>query len=78
MDFTNINVKEKVNLFHKTINNLLNYISHETTTCDDKNPPWVNKDIKELIHDKNQAYKSYRQNKNNTFSLHQFEFLQSK
>ena len=65
MDFTNINVKEKVSLFHKTIKNILNYIPLETTTCDDKNPPWLNKDIKELIHDKNQAYKSYRQNKNN-------------
>ena len=50
MDFTNINVKEKVNLFHKTIKNLLNYIPQETTTRDDKNPPWVIKDIKELIY----------------------------
>ena len=28
------------------------------------------------MHEKNQAYNSYRQNKNNTFSLHQLEFLQ--
>ena len=37
--------------------------------CDDRDPPWINKDIKELIHEKNQAYKSYRQNKNNIFSV---------
>ena len=39
---------------------------------------WINKDIKGLSHEKNQAYKSYCQNKNNTFSLYQFELLQSK
>ena len=37
--------------------------------CDDRDPPRINKDIKELIHEKNQAYKSYRQNKNNIFSV---------
>ena len=71
--FTNIDVNEKVNLFNKTIKNIiLNYIPHETITCDLRDPPWINEDIKELIHEKNQAYKLYRQNKNNTFSLYQF------
>ena len=28
-------------------------------TCDDMDPPWINKDIKKLIHEKNQACKSY-------------------
>ena len=77
--FTNIDVNEKVNLFNKTIKNVIrNYIPHETITCDDRNPLSINKNIKELIHDKNQAYKSYRQNKNNIFFVHQFELLQSK
>ena len=63
----------------KTIKNIVqNCILHETITCGDRDPPWINKDIKELIHEKNQTYKSYRQNKNNTFSVHQFELLQSK
>ena len=82
MHFTNIDVNEKVNLFKKTMKNIIrNYISHEAITCDGRDPPWINKDLmskKELIHVKNQAYKSYRQNKNNTFSVHQFELLQSK
>ena len=47
-------------------------------TCDDMDPPWINKDIKKLIHEKNHACKSYRRNKVNVFSLHQFELLQSK
>ena len=77
MRFTNIDINKKVNLFNKTIKNvILNYIPHETITCDDRDPPWISKDIKELIHEKNQTYKSYRQNKNNIFSLHQFELLQ--
>ena len=56
MHFTNIDVNEKVNLLNKTIKNIIrNYIPHETITCDDRDPPCINKDIKELIHDKNQA-----------------------
>ena len=50
----------------KTIKNIVqNYIPHETITCGDRDPPWINKDIKELIHEKNQTYKSYRQKKQN-------------
>ena len=57
MRFTNIDVNEKVNLFKKTITNIIiNYIPHEKITCDDRDPPWINNDIKKLIHDKNQAY----------------------
>ena len=79
MRFTNIDVNEKLNLFNKSIKDIMrNYIPHETITCGDRDPPWINKDIKELIHEKNQAYKSHRQNKNNIFSVHQFELLQSK
>ena len=79
MRFINIDVNEKVNLFNKTIINIIrNYIPHETITCDDRDPHSINKDIKELIHEKNQAYMSYSQNKKNIFSVHQFELLQSK
>ena len=50
MHFTNVDVNEKVNLFSKTIKSIIrNYIPHETVTCDDRDPPWVNSDIKELI-----------------------------
>ena len=70
MYFMNIDVNDKVNLFNKAIKNIIrNYVPHETITCDDRDPPWINKDIKELIHEKNQAYKAYRQNKNNIYSL---------
>ena len=64
--------------FNKIIKNIIrNYIPHGTITRDDWDRPWINKYIAELIHDKNQAHKSYLQNKNNTFFVHQFELLQS-
>ena len=79
MRFTNIDLNEKVNLFNKSIKNIIqSYILHETITCDDRDPPSINKDIKELVHEKKQACKSYRQNTNNIFSVYQFELLQSK
>ena len=79
MRFTNIDVDDKVDLLNKIIKNTIrNYVPHETITCHDRDPPWINKGVKELIHEKNQVYKSYRQNKNSIFSVHQFELLQSK
>ena len=43
-----------VSLFNKAINNILsNYIRRERITCDDKDPPWFNKNIKQLIQEKN-------------------------
>ena len=58
--FRNQNVNEMVSWSKKTIKNILsNYIPHETITCDDKDPPWFNKNIKQLIQEKNNTYKSY-------------------
>ena len=72
-------MNEKVNRFNATIKNILsNYIPHETITCDEIDPPWINKNIKQLILEKNQAYSSYfRCNKSLQF-LNQFQFLQTK
>ena len=53
----------------------LNYIPHKTIVCNDSDPPCIYKEIKKLIHEKNEAYKSYHQNKSNTFSFHQFDFF---
>ena len=49
-----------VSLFNKTIKNILsNYIPHETITCDNKDPPCFNKNIKQLVQEKHNTYKSY-------------------
>ena len=51
--FENNSVDEKVNIFNATIKNILsNYIPQETITCNDTNPAWINKNIKQLILEK--------------------------
>ena len=48
--FANKHVDEKVLIFNKTVLNIpSNFISHEVTVCDDKDPPWFNGKIKSLI-----------------------------
>ena len=55
-----------------------NYISDEAITCDDRDPPQINKNIKQLIFDKNHAYKSYIRNDKSLQFFNQFQFLQTK
>ena len=52
----NVNVDEKVYLFTKTLINIIEiFIPHETIICDDRDPPWINKEIKNLMLEKNFA-----------------------
>ena len=45
--FANKHVDEKVEIFNKTVFNVLsNFIPHEVIVCDDKDPPWFNGKIK--------------------------------
>ena len=57
---------------------LSNLIPHETLTVDDKDPPWFTKKIKNLIQEKNNVYKSYRNSKNNNnlYYLRRLKVLQ--
>ena len=49
--FSNKNVNQKVDTFDKTILNILtNFIPHETITCDDRDPPWFNENIKSITY----------------------------
>ena len=51
--FLNTSVNEKVDIFNRTILNILsNFIPHEIIVCDDKDPPWFNNRIKTLIQEK--------------------------
>ena len=66
-------------MFNKTIKNIMsNYIPHETITCDDRDRPRINKDFKQLIFDKNHAYKSYILNDKSLQFFNQYKFLQTK
>ena len=43
---SNTSIKEKVEIFNRTILNVLsNFIPHETIVCNDKDPPWFNNTI---------------------------------
>ena len=61
--FSNIDVNQTVHLFNQTIKNILcNFIPHETVTCDDRDPSWINSELKGLMQEKNIAKKCYYQN----------------
>ena len=61
--FANSSVNNKIHMLNKTIKNIMsNYIPCETNTCNDGDPPWINKDIKQLTLDKNHAYKLSQKN----------------
>ena len=71
--FANTSVNNKAHMFNKTIKNIMSsYIPHETFICDNRDPPWINKDIKKLILDKNHAYKSYIRNDKSLQLFNQF------
>ena len=59
--FLGKNVHQQVEIFNKTLLNIFqNYIPNEFILCDDKNSPWINEEIKTLIHRKNSLYQRQR------------------
>ena len=55
--FKKLDVNEMVFSFNRTIKNILsNYIAHEIIICDDRDPPWINNGVKELINGKNNTF----------------------
>ena len=74
--FGNTRVNDKVHRFNKTIKNIMsNYIPHEATISDDKDLPWINKNIKQLILDRNHGHKSYIRNDKSFQFFNPFQFL---
>ena len=50
-----------VETFDKTLLNIFhNYIPNKSILCDEKDPPWINEEIKSLIHRKNYLYQRQR------------------
>ena len=73
-----MNVNDMFHLFNRTIKNILhNFIPHETITCDDRDPPWINSSIRRLIQDKNEAHKRYKRSNNNSQYSGNFQSLQN-
>ena len=67
-----------VSIFNQTIINILcNFISHEVVLFDDTDPPWMNKEIKKLIHEKKHIFNCFRRNNNDKQLLGRLKDLQT-
>ena len=63
--FSGKNVNEQVELFNKTLLNIFhNFIPNKIILCDDKDSPWMNGDIKNLIKRKNWLFQCQRKSGN--------------
>ena len=77
--FKNLDVNEMVFLFNRTIKNILsNYIPHEIIICDDRDPPWINNRVKELINEKSDTFQCYLHRNRDPNLFNKVEYLSSK
>ena len=75
--FANKHVGEKVSVFNKTVSNILsNFIFHEVIVYDDKDLPWFNAKINQLIKKKIKTYNAYRKNISSSQLREQLSSLQ--
>ena len=59
--FSGKNVHEQVELFNKTLLNIFhNFIPNKIIVCDDRDPPWINDEIKKMIKRKTWLFQSQR------------------
>ena len=55
--FLGKNIYQQVEIFNKILRNIFhNYMPNKYILCDDKDPPWINEEIKTWIHRKNSLY----------------------
>ena len=58
--FQNKNIHDQHKLFNETVVNIdSNYIPNKFITCNDKDPPWLNDHIKQVINLKHEIFKKY-------------------
>ena len=63
--FSGKNVHEQVELFKKMLLNIFhNFIPNKMVLCDDKDPPWMNDEIKNLTKRKNWLFQCQRKSGN--------------
>ena len=57
---TDLDVNEQVSIFNNTITNIMsNFVPNEIIICDDRDPPWMKRHIKNLILYKANFYKTF-------------------
>ena len=68
--FSGKNIHEQVELFKKTLLNIYhNFIPNKIIVCDDRDPPWMNDEIKQMIKRKNWLFQSQRKSCNLDFAI---------
>ena len=69
-----LDVNEQVSIFNNTITNVMSkFVPNEIIICDDRDPPWINRHIKDLIHYKANFYKTFVRGKNSMFYLSNYK-----
>ena len=69
-------VNKQVSIFSDTLTNIMqNFVPIETIICDDRDPPRINKEIKQLIEQKNQFYKQFIRSNETLLYINQFKAL---
>ena len=73
----NLDVNEYVSVFNQTIMNIMsNFVLNELVTCDGRDPPWMNRYIKNLIATINDFHKKFVLRSSNMNNLFMFKNLQ--
>ena len=76
--FKNLDINEMVFLFNRTIKNILsNYVPHKIIICDDRDPPWINNRVKELINEKPDTFQCYLRSNKYLKLFNKVEYLQN-
>ena len=74
-----LDVKKQVSVFSETMMNVFeNFILHETITCNEKDLPWMNKQIKTLVAEKKALDKRQKRRTLNSKLLDKVDALQAK
>ena len=61
--FSNANVEKQVNILNDTLFNIFsNFVRSKVITVDDRDPPWINEEIKCKIKSKNKTFQQYLKN----------------
>ena len=58
------------------MNIMQNFVPNKTIICHDRDPPWINKETKQLIEQKNQFYIRFIRNNKTLLYIREFKVLQ--
>ena len=68
--FSNANVEKQVNILNDTLFNIFsNFVRSKVSTVDDRDPPWINEEIKCKIKSKNKTFQQYFKNGRSDFEI---------